>query len=157
VETTCRPSLVVTMNDKVLPTKLAPDCQFWPQLRVIWIHAPVPPRMETAVTSPAPATLVTSTKSNQGFPLMVNRIPPLLMHGTLQRSIHVQRPSNLCTTIVYQLPQNSWMFVRLNGSLFIRLLWSQVHTNHVLLSQQATQWKATDIGVCLHTVCSDHS
>jgi hypothetical protein len=89
--------------------------------------------------------------------LMVNRIPPLLMHGTLQRSIHVQRSSNLCTTIVYQLPQNSWMFVRLKGSLFIRLLWSQVHTNHVRLSQQATQWKATDIGVCLHTVRFDHS
>jgi hypothetical protein len=29
--------------------------------------------------------LVTNTRSNQGFPLMVKRIPPVLTHGTLYK------------------------------------------------------------------------
>ncbi len=85
VDATCLPSLVVTRKDKLCPTKLAPACQFCPQLRFIWIHGPVPPLIDSAVTSPAPPTLVTNTRSNQGFPLIVKRIPPVLTHGTLYK------------------------------------------------------------------------
>ena len=48
-------------------------------------HFVLDPLMETLWTSPAPPTLVISTKLKYEWPFMVNLIPPFLMQGTLEK------------------------------------------------------------------------
>lgn len=84
-DTTVRPSLVVTLNERLWPLRQELLCQFWPQLRDIACQPVLDPLMETEWTSPAPPTLVIRTRLKQEWPLTVNLIPPLLLQGTLQR------------------------------------------------------------------------
>lgn len=78
-----RPSLVVTLKERDCPLRLLLLCQFWPQFRDIGCQSVVDPLMETAITSPAPPTLVIRTRLKNEWPLIVNLTPPLFLHGTL--------------------------------------------------------------------------
>ena len=59
---TVRPSLAVTWKESAWPSRNALLCQFCPQFLDMGCHPVREPRMETDRTSPAPATLVTSTR-----------------------------------------------------------------------------------------------
>ena len=62
LETTERPSPVVTRKERAWPSRSALLCQFWPQFRDMGSH-PVLELFTLARTmSPAPATLVMSTR-----------------------------------------------------------------------------------------------
>ncbi|URE23231.1 hypothetical protein MUK42_03227 [Musa troglodytarum] len=82
-EVEVRRSLPVTRKERDWPTRTALDCQFWPQLRDMGIHPVREPLTLARMMSPAPATLVISTRLKYLNPLMVNRIPPDFLHGTL--------------------------------------------------------------------------
>lgn len=88
VEMATDPSLVMALNESACPfiLLLPVNCHIDPQLRFIASQGVLLPLMYICCTSPAPATFVTSTNINQGFPLMVNRIPPAFKHGTLNTS-----------------------------------------------------------------------
>jgi hypothetical protein len=81
--TTVRPSLEVTLNERLCPSRWELLCQFWPQFLDIGCQLVFEPLMETAVTSPAPPTLVISTRLKYEWPLIVNLMPPFFWQGTL--------------------------------------------------------------------------
>lgn len=77
------PSLVVIWKERDWPSRKPLLCQFCPQFRDIGCQSVFVPLMETEITSPAPATLVMSTRLKNEWPFIVNLIPPVFMHGTL--------------------------------------------------------------------------
>ncbi|CAA6664535.1 unnamed protein product [Spirodela intermedia] len=66
-ETTARPSLVVTLKVRAWRSRKPLLCQFWPQLRAMACHPVLSPFTDTARTSPAPPTLATRTRLNDGL------------------------------------------------------------------------------------------
>lgn len=96
MERASAPSLVMALKESACPFMLLlpVNCHIDPQLRDMGSHGVLEPLMYICCTSPAPATLVTSTRTNQGFPLMVKRIPPNLMQGTLHMARHTCQCKN---------------------------------------------------------------
>lgn len=91
VEMATAPSLVMALKESACPFMLLlpVNCHIDPQLRDMRSHWVLEPLIYICCTSPAPATLVTRTRINQGFPLIVKRIPPDLMQGTLNMVQHI--------------------------------------------------------------------
>ncbi|CAN1765431.1 hypothetical protein LINPERHAP1_LOCUS9631, partial [Linum perenne] len=83
-ETTDRPLLVVALNDSSCPWSTPFACQFCPQFLAIGIHLVFDPFTDIATTSPAPPTLLTSTRLKYVLPVIVNLIPPFLLQATLR-------------------------------------------------------------------------
>ena len=95
-EVASAPSLVMALKESACPFMLLlpVNCHIDPQLRDMRCHPVLETLMYICCTSPAPATLVTRTSMNHGFPLMVKRIPPDLTQGTLHMAQHIVDASN---------------------------------------------------------------
>lgn len=79
------PSLALTLKVNDSPTNIALVSHFWPQFRFNSVHFSLSvPFTCTPVISPAPPTFHTLTRLKYGFPVIVYRIPPCLLHGTLK-------------------------------------------------------------------------
>lgn len=77
-------SLPLTRNESDWPVNSAFVCQFWPQFLLMSIHPVFEPFTRTLTMSPAPPTLVIRTRLKKRWPLIVNRIPPCFLQGTLR-------------------------------------------------------------------------
>lgn len=76
-------------------------CQFAPQFLFIGSHVLVlDPLIHAAFTLPLPPTFVIITMLKLDCPFKVNRTPPLLLHGTLQKS---NKNNNFKSTILIRL------------------------------------------------------
>lgn len=76
-------------------------CQFWPQLRDNCCQLLLlEPLTDTETTSPAPPTLVISTRLKYECPLIVNLIPPLFLQATLS-SWKINILVSICNPIVW--------------------------------------------------------
>ncbi|CAA0829793.1 Unknown protein [Striga hermonthica] len=104
LEVNVRPSLPVTLNDRAWPTRSSSDCQFWPQLHFMSIYSGFVPFTLTLTISPAPATLVISTKLKYWQPLIVNLIPPCFLHGTLKNNREKEKAFDLDAVINFLCP-----------------------------------------------------
>nr|KJB73992.1 hypothetical protein B456_011G265800 [Gossypium raimondii] len=101
-EVEVRRSLPVTLNDRDWPTKMALDCQFWPQFLLMLVHSVFDPLTLAFTISLALATFVIRAKLKYRKPLIVNLIPPRFRHGTLKNHTKKEMKigSNLLTLIV---------------------------------------------------------
>jgi|UniRef100_A0A804M6G2 hypothetical protein len=105
-EVEVRRSLAVTRKESAWPTRMALDCQFWPQFLDMGSHPVLAALTLARTTSPAPATFVISTRLKYRKPLMVNRTPPDLRHGTLQRQR--QRRDELLVILLLPVKHYGW-------------------------------------------------
>lgn len=94
------PLLVVTFKERAWPFRYELLCQFWPQFLDMACQLVLEPFIETLTTSPAPPTLVISTRLKYECPLIVNLTPPVFLHGTLHTYNFTVR-SRIRTRLIY--------------------------------------------------------
>lgn len=97
------PSTKVSQNDNTWFRTSTLLCQFAPQFLCMATQPLVlDPFNCTAFTSPLPPTLDIITKLKFDWPFKVNRTPPALLHGTLQRKRDKEEKEEYETKIVME-------------------------------------------------------
>jgi hypothetical protein len=108
-------SVSVTWNERGCLSRFALDCQFAPQFRFIDCQPVLDPLIFIELIDPAPPTFRTRTRLNQVWPFIVNLIPPLFTHETLQHARSMSKISGNVHTDITNESKLIWRFSFSNG------------------------------------------